>query len=1064
MYRRILFAALVGIFGCTSLVGADTPTVAFTSTSSSGAEDVNTVLLTVNLSQASSQTITVNYDVSGTALITTDYTLDPGTLTFEPNVTTQNITLIINDDPYDEDSKTVIVTLSSPTNATLGTNKTYTYTILDNDDPPRVYFPPYPYNEPSGLESTGLVLLRPWLSAQSYKQVKVSYSVTGGTAEGGGVDYTLTSGTLTFQPGVTGSVNIYILITVINDTYGENDETIIVSLSNPINATVGTDGTFTYTIMDDGDAATISFPETSSSGPESETEVSIPVQRLPGRDETSTVNYYLIGGSASLFDDYTIEGTGTLTFESGETTQYIPLTIVNDGVQEQDETIAIVLSEPTIAQLGPDDYLTYMYTIINDDDTSSPYMHGNIPEPNISQVARNTAIQLYIADQQVATTSGVDINTVQIMLGEEVIYDGSEAEPNGTYTSSLGICSLSGTESDYKFVFQPFALFDYEQRVNVSVYAEDKAGNSVEKNYHFYTAMRSFGKNAKVNTDIDKIDKDHPTTAVDSSGNILVVWDQTTTEGDTDIYIGWLINGNNYFSMSRPVYGDPNMQSYPVIAVDNSDTFYVAWQYRAADSPWDIYVSHSSNGVEWSEPILVNVGDPNNDSNQTNPSIGIDILEPYTIYIAYQDDRAGNSDIWIATSTDGTDWTETQITSNTAEQTEPVVGAADPYNTAYVLWKDARNSSDSNDIYMAAESGGWEEMKVVGGSTNDYSAATAVYQYAHLLWARSNGSFSDILYGNDANGIPVAGIGITDETNITVSEPTIALKDMESFTKVFAAWTDGRNVNKNTDTDIYFTESGSSGFLDRHNILVNDDTGTKAQSSPVINADINGNPYIVWVDTRSGNKDIYYAGATSVDSTLPTTVENDGNTITVQCSTDENLKVVIPVAALPAGYDANNITIAPVLNPPALPTGGFGDCYDFGPSGLTFSQAVTITIPHDVNECPGLPVYKAYWYNTATGTWSQTGISNVQHHTLSTTLHTVSFETTHFTEFCVSSTSETSDNTGGGGGGGGGCAMSNYPNGQEDIIGFFVPYVILLMTLLLISYLDARKRNVKHNC
>ena len=228
--------------------------------------------------------------------------------------------------------------------------------------------------------------------------------------------------------------------------------------------------------------------------------------------------------------------------------------------------------------------------------------------------------------------------------------------------------------------------------------------------------------------------------------------------------------------------------------------------------------------------------------------------------------------------------------------------------------------------------------------------------------------------------------------------------------------------------------------------------------------DINGNPYIVWVDTRSGNKDIYYAGATSVDSTLPTTVETDGNTITVQCSTDENLKVVIPVDALPSGYDANNITIAQVLNPPALPTGGFGVCYDFGPSGLTFSQAVTITIPHDANECPGLPVYNAYWYNTATGTWSQTGISNVQHHELSPTLHTVSFQTTHFTSFCVSSTAESSGGTGGGGGGGGGCAMSKYPQGQEDIVGFFLPYIAILTTLLLISYVDARRRRAKSDC
>jgi hypothetical protein len=1059
MYRRILLAALVVICSYTTMsLGQVKPSVQFTSSSSSGSEDVNTVVLTVSLSQAISQPVTVNYAVTGgTAESVYDYVFYDGTLTFPANVTTQNITISIYNDSIDEYDETIIITLSNvSSNAALGTFKTHTYTILDNDNPPRAYFPPG--STTIGEENIGLVQIPVWLSGASYKQVQVGYTITGGTATLG-ADYNMGTGTLTFQPGYTAGQ--YILLLIENDSYGENDETIIITLSNPVNCTIGDANTFTFTITDDGDPPTITFPETSSSGLESVTEVSIPVQRVPGpEDVTSTVNYLIMGGSATLFSDYT-GGTGTLTFEPGETTQYIPLTIVNDGAQEENETIILFLTGPVNAQLGSDDYLAYMYTINNDDDTSNPYTHDLIPAANATQVARNTTIQLYIADQQVASTSGVDINSVRIELSDVVIYDGNNTEPNGTYTSSLGICSRSGTASNYKFIFRPFNLFDYEQKVNISVYAEDNIGNTLEQDYHFFTVMRSFGKNAKVNTDTGKLVQDHPATAIDASGNIFVVWDQTTINGYTDICIGWLVNGNNYFSMSEHVYNEPNVQkSNPVIAIGNS-TLYVAWQSREDGGKWDIYVSKSPNGVIWSDPVLVNVGDPNNQSNQTNPSIGIDILDPHTIYIAYQDDRAGNNDVWVATSTDGTDWAETRITSNTASQTDPVVGASDPFNTGYVLWKDARNSTDSNDIYFAAESDGWTERKIVGGSTNDYSPATAAYDIAHLLWVRKNGSYSNILYANDANGIPVTGIGITDQTNITVSEPTIAVQDMESFTKVFAAWTDGRNVNKNSDTDIYFIENGSSGFLDRHNILVNDDTGTAVQSSPAINVDLNGNPYLVWVDSRNGNKDIYYAGATSVDSILPTTVQIDGNTITVQCSTDENLKVSIPLAALPSGYDANNVTIASVVNPPALPTGGFGVCYDFGPSGLIFNQAVTITIPHEASECPGLPVYNAYWYNSATGTWSQTGISNVQHHTLSSTLHTVSFETTHFTAFCVSSTAETSSDSGGGGGGGG-CAMSKYP-GQEDIIGFFVPYIIVLITLLLISYVDAGKRKAKSN-
>jgi hypothetical protein len=77
--------------------------------------------------------------------------------------------------------------------------------------------------------------------------VTVNYAVTGGTASGGGVDYTLAGGTLTFNPG---DITKNISITIVNDALDENDETIVVTLSSPSNATLGTNTVHTYTILD----------------------------------------------------------------------------------------------------------------------------------------------------------------------------------------------------------------------------------------------------------------------------------------------------------------------------------------------------------------------------------------------------------------------------------------------------------------------------------------------------------------------------------------------------------------------------------------------------------------------------------------------------------------------------------------------------------------------------------------------------------------------------------------------------------------------------------------------
>ena len=60
----------------------------------------------------------------------------------------------------------------------------------------------------------------------------VNYAVTGGTATGGGVDYTLANGTLTFAPAVT-SQNI--TLSVVDDSLDEEDETIEITLSGSTN-------------------------------------------------------------------------------------------------------------------------------------------------------------------------------------------------------------------------------------------------------------------------------------------------------------------------------------------------------------------------------------------------------------------------------------------------------------------------------------------------------------------------------------------------------------------------------------------------------------------------------------------------------------------------------------------------------------------------------------------------------------------------------------------------------------------------------------------------------------
>ena len=82
-----------------------------------------TLTFTVRLTPASGNTVTVDYADTGTGTATsggTDYeTLPGGTLTFDPGDTSQSVGVTVNGDAINETDETVVVRLSSPSNATL---------------------------------------------------------------------------------------------------------------------------------------------------------------------------------------------------------------------------------------------------------------------------------------------------------------------------------------------------------------------------------------------------------------------------------------------------------------------------------------------------------------------------------------------------------------------------------------------------------------------------------------------------------------------------------------------------------------------------------------------------------------------------------------------------------------------------------------------------------------------------------------------------------------------------------------------------------------------------------
>ena len=191
---------------------------------------------------------TVDYSVVGGTAdgAGVDYTLDAGTLVFDPGETSKRIQIGIVDDGLNEDDETIIIELSNPSGEEIELGKVtqHTYTIVDPR--PAVAFDTA---TGSGLEGAGEAVVSVSLSQALGETATVDYAVVDGTATGGGVDYTLDAGTLSFAPGV---VTQQISISIVDDEIDEYpDETIELALSNPSsNIKLLVDHGHVYTIVD----------------------------------------------------------------------------------------------------------------------------------------------------------------------------------------------------------------------------------------------------------------------------------------------------------------------------------------------------------------------------------------------------------------------------------------------------------------------------------------------------------------------------------------------------------------------------------------------------------------------------------------------------------------------------------------------------------------------------------------------------------------------------------------------------------------------------------------------
>ena len=123
-------------------------------------------------------------------------------------------------------------------------------------------------------------------------------------------------------------------------------------MSNPSNATLGSDDVHTYTITDNDSAPVVDFNTTSLNAPESQPTRAVTVDLSAASSQNVSVDYAVTGTATGSGTDHTL-ANGTLTIIAGNTSGTIIIgNIVDDSLDEANETIILTLSNPSNATLS----------------------------------------------------------------------------------------------------------------------------------------------------------------------------------------------------------------------------------------------------------------------------------------------------------------------------------------------------------------------------------------------------------------------------------------------------------------------------------------------------------------------------------------------------------------------------------------------------------------------------------------------------------------------------------------------------------------------------------------
>ncbi|OGO04850.1 MAG: hypothetical protein A2Y91_05390 [Chloroflexi bacterium RBG_13_54_8] len=315
-----------------------------------------------------------------------------------------------------------------------------------------------------------------------------------------------------------------------------------------------------------------------------------------------------------------------------------------------------------------------------------------------------------------------------------------------------------------------------------------------------------------------------PRIAVGYQGILYVVW-QGNISGESGIF--WNLRGSNGdWSTSQKITGSSDISKYPDIAVDAQGNPHVVWEEESPSSDSaDIVYATRSGQTDW---VLQNISD--NVGLSRLPSVAVDGAGK--LHVVWQDDTSGYADILYAAKPGNGAWSVPRnISHNQRNSSRPRI-AVDGVGNPHVVWEETYPTEDDEVIdirvqYATRSGDNWLQP------VNIFPPSVSLFQFRHPAIAVDSTGKPQVVWHDDINvtaeGYPVWSIAY-------------------AIRQDNGDWSTWRNISQ-------------SGLV-----------ATEA----TIAVDAWGNPHVVWQRSTAagigGNLDVFYTTLLTAPPNQPTNV------------------------------------------------------------------------------------------------------------------------------------------------------------------------------------------------